>query len=203
LPEILHRAAADETPRRLAVPTAMLDPATEQVVAERIAQAAEEAWRDGYEKGNTDGRAAVNATTTTLRTHLGQMLTELRSQREVATAVHIDVARSLATAVLGATPPDSANTVLTRIGDALALIDDTVTVYLHPDDAAAVGTAISDDNVTVATDSRLGLGEVRINGLHGGAQLTREQLLNAAAEAWSASGSDVGADAAATGEVPS
>jgi flagellar biosynthesis/type III secretory pathway protein FliH len=183
LPEILHVQIDDAAVHRLGAPQATLDVSTMAVLDARVAEATAVAYADGEAAGRAAAVDAAARTARAVEAAVGQVHAELAAQREQATRLQLDVAATLAEAVLGRVAPDDARTVLARVEAAMALLDDPeLTLHLHPDDHAVLG-AHPVAGVSLHVDASLAAGDARITGAYAGAELTRAALLAAVVDA--------------------
>lgn len=187
MPEVLRLDVAADAVRSLTGPTPVLDPTTAAVVEQAVAEAQRRAYAEGEAAGR---RAAVDEATsaaTRIVTALGgaidQLMAELAGQREAATTASLQLARVVAAAVVGATPPPEALALSDRIHDAVRLLDDDpLQVRVNPADAAALEGLLSEPRLALVADASVAAGDARVVGQHGGAELTRAALLDAALE---------------------
>jgi len=183
LPEILRDATNPAPTRRLAAPTAILDPASEQLVQARIAVAREEAFTQGRSAGRADAEDAVRRAASTVVAALDSLTDEVRSQRSAAVALNMDLVEVVARAVVGACPPTEALMLVTHVRDAVdQLHADEFEVRTHPDDAEALRAALTDRRLRVIDDPTVERGEATVDGGACGARLTRARLLDVALE---------------------
>lgn len=174
----LLRIEVDETARTLAAPRAVLDPATEAVVD----QATRAAHARGYAEGLAEGRNAASAAAAQVVAKLDEVLRELLAQRDAAREADLGLAARLAADVIGATPPVDALALLDRVRDAATVLDDDpLEVRLNPADHAAIGDAPRDRRLQLVADPTVAAGEAVLAGAWGGAELTRDAMLQAAA----------------------
>lgn len=165
----------------LVAPAPVWDPVTASAMtAER-----EAAERQGYARGVADGRAEVAAELArvggALTAALDHLHAEVAAQREVATAVDLDLVLGVVDAVLGAAPPTAALTLLERVREAAAVLDDpTLQVRLHPSDLAVVSGAAVDPRLELVGDDTVTPGEAEVTGTWGRADLRRAALRDAA-----------------------
>lgn len=165
----------------LVAPAPVWDPVTASAMtAER-----EAAEREGYARGVADGRAEVAAEIArvggALTAALDHLHAELAAQRDTATAVDLELVIGVVDAVLGAAPPAAAMTVLDRVREAAALLDDpNLEVRLNPADLAVIAGAALDPRLELVGDDTVGPGEAEVTGTWGRADLRRAALRDAA-----------------------
>jgi flagellar biosynthesis/type III secretory pathway protein FliH len=183
LPEILHVTIDDTAVHRLGAPQATLDASTMAVLEAKVAEAGAKAYADGEAAGRAAAAASAARTAQAVEAAVARVHAELVAQREQATRLQLDVAATLAEAVLGRVAPDDAQVVLTRVQAAMALLDDPeLTLHLHPEDHAVL-VEHTIPGVTLQADPSVALGDARITGAYAGAELTRTALLAAVVEA--------------------
>ncbi len=139
------------------------DAAYERGRAEGRREALEEARQLGDEAG---ARAAAGA-----QAAITDLTTELREFRHEQSSTVTDLARGIAEVVLGREPHDGGHALLRRCQEALAALDDTpLVVHANPADATVLRGVLDAD---VVDDPALSLGEARVRGTWGRADLTR------------------------------
>jgi flagellar biosynthesis/type III secretory pathway protein FliH len=181
LSDILQLRVDDSVTRTLQIPGAVLDPSTQRVVDAAVASAREEAFADGVEAGVAMAADHIERAASAIVGALADVHTELIAQRDAATAASLDLARATASAVLDRTPPSEALELLDTIRDTVALLDaDELSVRVNPDDQLVLGELPHIPGLTFVADPSVATGEATIDGRHGGADLTREALLDAA-----------------------
>lgn len=170
-------------PRRLGVPDAVFDPATTAAIEQRLAAARAES----YAEGEAAGRAATRSEVEQLRDFVAAAASaatdELRAQRDQATAIHLDLARRVAEAVLDRCLAPEAEELLERVRAAIARLDgDDLQVRVHPDHHAQLLEHAAGQGFTWVADRTLAVGDARIDGETCGVDLRRGALVEAALE---------------------
>lgn len=184
MPDVLRLDVDGAARHTLPGPVATFDPATAAVVEAAVAEAADAAYREGEAAGLAVGQQHARTALAGLEAALAAVQAELVAQRELMTRHHLDVADALASAVLGATPPTEARTLLDIVAATIAALDaPALTVRVHAADHELIAGADLPAHVTVDVDPGIARGEARIVGADGGAELTRRALLDAALEA--------------------
>ncbi len=185
MPEVLRLDVPDGERRPLVRPRAELDPATTAEVERRVAAARTQAYAEGERAGHAAARAQLDV----VAAAFGRVRDELVAQRSEATRASLALAEAVAIAVLDATPPAEALEVLSRVAEAAeALDDDPIVVHLNPADhkiladGALADGALADPRLELTPDTSVAAGEARLAGRFGGADLTRQRLLEAAME---------------------
>lgn len=179
--DILHLAVDDGRVRTLQVPAARLDPATQQVVDAEVDAARRAAFAEGEVSGRALAADDLARAVDAVSGALGRVHRELTEQRDQATAASLEVAHAAASVVLDRTPPADALEVLERVREASRILDaEAFTVAVHPDDAAVLEELPAIAGLRWVADASLPPGEARIETEHGGADLTRRALLDAA-----------------------
>jgi len=180
LPEVLRLDVPDGERRPLLRPRAELDPATTAEVERRVAAARTQAYAEGERAGHAAARAQLDV----VAAAFGRARDELVAQRSEATRASLALAEAVAIAVLDATPPAEALELLSRVAEAAeALDDDPIVVHLNPADHQILAeVAVADPRLQLTADTSIPAGEARLAGRHGGAELTRQRLRQAAME---------------------
>jgi flagellar biosynthesis/type III secretory pathway protein FliH len=180
LPEVLRIEVGDEV-RRLGAPDPVLDPAMAAIVESSAAEAEARGRREGERAGRAAAEAAAQRGAAAIAGALQAVHEEIRSQREAACRATLEVAERLAREVVGRTPPDEATVVLDRVRQVVeALDDDRLEIRVHPDDQAALAPHLDDARLHLVADASVAVGDARVLGAWGGAELTREAMLSAA-----------------------
>lgn len=184
MPEVLRVDVPDGARRPLGRPRAELDPATTAEVERLVALAQAEAYAEGERAGQAAARAQIAGMVTSIEQAIIAVHEELLGQRAEATRASLELAGTVATAVLGQTPPAEALALLDRVEEAAAgLDDDPITVRLNPADHKALAEAAGgDDRLQLTADPAVRPGDARLVGRFGGADLTREALVAVALE---------------------
>ena len=178
---LLSRPAIADAAHRIAPPAPVLDDATRDLLARVEAEA--------YARGRADGQQeavdAAAATADRAAGAVGHALSEVRAlvaalegQRRVSV---LDLARRIATAVLGAEPQGDGRALLDRIDQAVAALDHgPFVVSVSPADRAVVAAASLDlpAGSEVAEDPALRPGEARITGPWSRADLTHATVVD-------------------------
>lgn len=188
MPEVITSPTAAGQPHRLAAPQPHLDAVTQRLMDDEVAKSAERAYATGFVEGRAAGRQEIEQLAATIGSQLSAVHRDLLSLRTQAVDVHLDVAVQLAATVLDASPPPPAVVTVGRIRDALTVVDGAITIAVSPDDAAEITNLLRSDGHDITVDPSLTAGEARVTGPHGGALLTRPQLLAAARDVAAASG---------------
>ncbi len=185
MPEVLH-VDLDDAPRPLLHgPDAVLDPATAAVVDDAVARARDEAFQEGQRAGREQARTELGRVAQTIEASVADLRAALDAQRDEATRASLELARVVAAAVLDATPPAEALAVFDQVQQAAAVLDDApLTVRLHVEDHRVLADLASDERFELVAEPTIPRGEVRIEGASGGAELTRQALLDAALDAF-------------------
>ncbi len=171
------------TPRRLGVPDAVFDPATTAAIEHRLAVARADAYAEGEAAGRDAMRAEVEQLRGFVATAAAAATDELRTQRDEATAIHLDLARNLAEAVLGRCIAPEAEELLERVRTAIMRLDaDDLQVRVHPDHHAQLSEHAAGQGFTWVADATLSIGDARIDGATCGVDLRRGALVEAALE---------------------
>jgi flagellar assembly protein FliH len=160
-------------------------PVWDAVTASAITAEREAAKREGYARGVADGRAEVAAELArvggALTAALDHLHAELAAQRDAATAVDLELVLGVVEAVLGVAPPAAATTVLDRVREAAAMLDDpSLEVRINPGDLAVIAGAALDPRLELVGDDTVAPGEAEVNGTWGRADLRRAALRDAA-----------------------
>ena len=185
MPEVLHVDIDDAQRTTLHGPDAVLDPATAAVVDAAVAHARDDAFREGERAGRDAARSELGRVAQAIDATVSGLRADLDAQRDEATRASLELARVVAAAVLDATPPAEALAVLDRVREATAVLDDApLTVRLHADDHRVLADLLDDDRLDLVADATVGRGDARIEGASGGADLTRQALLDAALDAF-------------------
>lgn len=179
--EVLQLTVDGSSPRRLGVPEAVFDAATSAAIEQRLAAARAEAFAEG----EAAGRAAVHAEVEALRSFVAATATtvtdELHAQRDQATAIHLDLARRVAEAVLDRSVAPDADELLERIRSAVTALDvDEVQIRVHPDHHAHLSEVAEGAGFTWLPDPTLAPGDACIDGGTCGVDLRRGALVAAA-----------------------
>ena len=169
MPEVLRLDIPEGATRSLGKPRAALDPATTAEVERQVAAARAQAYREGERAGREAARAELAQVVAAVEQAADAVRADLAAQREEATRASLALAEAVATAVVGATPSPDALALLARVEEAAAALDDDpIRVVVSADDHAVL--------------SEQPLGDPRLEGSFGGADLTRRALLAAALE---------------------
>jgi flagellar assembly protein FliH len=136
-----------------------------------------------YERGRQDGMrvgydlalADQSQLTALVERSLDAAIAHLRTVCEQDAARVTALAMEIARAVVGREPHDEGVTLAARVRQALETVDDRPLVLaVHPDDVAALGSALSDvGGLEVVADASLAPGEGRLHGRWAEADLTR------------------------------
>ncbi len=187
MPDVLRHAPPAPAPHRLSAPSVHVDPITERHLEHRIEVAERDAFARGEQAGRAAAEQAADRAARAIVAAIDRWTEEVREQREAATARNLDLVALVSRAVVGASPPTSANLLADRIRTAVdSLQAPDLTVHVHPQDADAVRVALDADPSTtvlhVVADARRSPGDAVVEGGHCGARLTRDALLQIAIE---------------------
>jgi flagellar biosynthesis/type III secretory pathway protein FliH len=178
---LLSSPVIADAAHRIAPPTPVLDDATRDLLARVEAEA--------YARGRVDGQQeaadAAAATADRVAGAVGHALSEVRGliaaledQRRVST---LDLARRIATAVLGTEPQGDGRALLERIDQAVAALDHgPFVVAVSPADHEVVAAAGLDvpSGSEITADPTLRPGEARITGPWSRADLTHATVVD-------------------------
>lgn len=183
MPEVLRTDVAVER-HRLVGPRPVWDPATRDAVDLEVAAAQARGHAAGQIAGRRDAEQATARVVATLGAALDTLHAEVVAQRAAAATADLAVVEAVLAAVLDVCPPAAATTVLDRVREAAALLDDDVLeVRLSPDDLAVVAGASLDPRLRPIADPTLAPGDARVAGSWGRAELTRRELTRVALDA--------------------
>jgi flagellar biosynthesis/type III secretory pathway protein FliH len=180
LSEVLQLPVDGSNPRRLGVPEAVFDPATATAVERRIAAVRAEALAEGEAAGRAAARAEGERLRQVVASTSAAIREELAADRAQMLAVHLELARRVAEAVLDRCPCPEADALLDRVRAAVALVDaDPLDVRVHPEHHAPLQD-LDVDGIAWIADPSLQPGEARIDGRTCGVDLRRAALVDAA-----------------------
>jgi flagellar biosynthesis/type III secretory pathway protein FliH len=179
LPEVLRGAEVGGA--TLVAPAPVFDPATAAAVAAER-QAADAA---GYARGLAEGRAAaaegIARLAASMDAALASLQGELAAERETALATDLTLVQAVVEAVLGSAPPTAALTLLDRVREAAAMLDDPrLEVRVHPGDHTVLADASLDPRIDLVADPAVAAGDATVAGTWGQADLRRTALRESA-----------------------
>ncbi len=143
--------------------------------ADRVEQGRQDGMRIGYDLAMADHQHLA----TLVQGALVGAVAEMGRVRSIDADAVARLAMEIARAVLGHEPHDGAVSLLAKVRDALANVDDRpLTLYVHPSDAELLGEALSDvDGLGLVADPTLAPGDARVQGRWSDADLTRSAAM--------------------------
>jgi flagellar biosynthesis/type III secretory pathway protein FliH len=156
--------------------TLELDPRLRALLDEETRRAREQGYAEGLREGRTETDGHVERLAAAVALAASETTAKIDEARRATIGGVVALAEAIAEAVIGRTPHDDGQTVLSRTEEALELLEDRpLTIYVCPTEESFVARATAGrDGLVVRADAGLQRGEARIDGTWSHADLTRE-----------------------------